>query len=72
MAETVLIVVWFAVSQSYARPSTVWPEVHTQTFRDPEACNRAAATIKSMAPTGLGIACVPAGTGKSQGGETTR
>lgn len=46
---TTLILVWYAMSQSYMRETKYYPQVVVHTFRSPSECQQALATIKQMA-----------------------
>ena len=47
--NTVLIVMWFAVSQSYMRETEYYPQINMQTFQSMKACEAAAVVLKKMA-----------------------
>lgn len=44
-----LILVWYAMSQSYMRPDKPYPQVVIHKFDRPSQCQQALATIKQMA-----------------------
>ena len=47
--NSILIVMWFAVNQSYLRNTEYYPQVQMQAFQSRKACEAAASTIKRMA-----------------------
>lgn len=46
--NTILIVVWFAISQGHMRSTEHHPQIQMQTFQNRNACENAAAVIKQM------------------------
>lgn len=49
MTGYTLVLVWYAVSQSYMRPTEHYPQVVVHKFDRPSQCQQALATIKQMA-----------------------
>ena len=49
MAGYTLILVWYAISQSYMRTTAHYPQVEIHQFRTPSECQKALAVIKQMA-----------------------
>lgn len=57
--NTILIVMWFAVSQSYMRDTVHYPQVEMQAFQSRKSCEKAAAVVKQMANgKTVQVACV--------------
>lgn len=49
MTGYTLILVWFAINQSYMRQDKHYPQVEIHQFRTPSDCQKALAVIRQMA-----------------------